>query len=86
MLENENSLYEDNLPVHHCSAILDALNQMEADEDPDADETDIDNDEKLDELNADIMSNALPKMPTPPTMIAKKQKCGNFAHIPSVCH
>jgi hypothetical protein len=34
----------------------------------------------------DVMSDSLPKMPSPPPTVVKKRKRGNFTHISRVCH
>jgi len=79
MLEDD-TISLDEEDFHHHSAILDTLDQINVDEDPDANETNNDMDE------IDVMSDSLPKMPSPPPTVVKKRKRGNFAHISRLCH
>jgi len=73
LLEKWNSLDDDSdYPegTYHHGSILDEMDLMEVDDDPDADQTDPDDDE-LDEfktLDAATRPGEPPKIPTPPPM------------------
>jgi hypothetical protein len=90
MLERQNSLHDSDdsqLACHH-STILDALDMMElmeVDDDPNADQTNTDEDqlEEVETLDSSTES-APPKIPTPPQTISKKRTRGISAHILSV--
>ena len=84
LLEKRNSLDDDSdYPegTHYNTSILDALDEMdliEVDDDPDADQTDSDDDElnEFKTLDATTRPGEPLKIPTPPLTISKKQKRG----------
>ncbi|KAG1888895.1 uncharacterized protein F5891DRAFT_1199126 [Suillus fuscotomentosus] len=80
MLEEDldSSFNEDDLQLRNTSTILDALDQMEVDDDPEADDT------KSNELNIAAGPNQSQSIHTPPPTIVKKQKRGTIAnHAPA---
>lgn len=77
MLEEDldSSSDEEDLHPRKTSTILDALDQMEVDNDPEAEDTESD---ELDEIDVAAAPNQPQRIPTPPPTILKKRKRGMF--------
>ncbi|KAG2029496.1 hypothetical protein BDR03DRAFT_1018309 [Suillus americanus] len=83
MLEEDLDSSSDEEDLHPCntSTILDALDQMEVDNDPEADDTESD---ELDEIDVAAAPNQPQRIPTPPLTTLKKRKRGTIAsHNPA---
>jgi hypothetical protein len=71
----DSSSDEEDLHPRNMDIILDALDQMEVDNDPEADDTESD---KLDEIDVAAAPNQPQRIPTPPPTIFKTRKQGMF--------